>query len=173
MNWFYVPSRLFKGLAALGVGHARTPSVAGQIGGGQTFRISSRLRETKRHLHEDPFCECRPCSCVDRFADKFKHRRIDAIAERQFVALGEREQFSFWEIWLGTRLRRFFGFRIGRCGSVRLHRRTGRTSSETEFYRRIEIICGTIWLGMAERLKPFKRFQHSSNPALYLAEARC
>lgn len=173
MNQLYVASRILKGLAAHRVDDARTPSVTGQISGGQAFGVSSRLREAKRHLYENQFCECRPRSRFGRFADEFEHRRIDAIAKRQFLALGERKRFSFRQIWLGTRLWSFFSFRIGRSGSMRLHCGTGRASSEKKFYERIEIICGTIRLGMAEGLKPLKRFQNSFGGGFHLAEARC
>jgi hypothetical protein len=165
MNQAHVSSRLLSGLAALGVGDVGASSVADEVRSGQTVGVFVGLCQREGHLHENQLCERRPRSRVDRFADEIFDRRNHAAFQRQFVALGEREQSGCGQVWLGTRLRSVFRFRVGSCGSRALHRESGRASSKKRFRGRIETFCGTIRLGMARGLKPLKRFQYFSSPS--------
>ena len=162
MSQAYVPSCLLASLAALGVGHVGASSHFGQAGCIKALRVSARLRQREGHIHEDQFCERRPCSRVDRLANEPVHRSAYAAFQGQFVTLGQRAEFGRGQIRLGPWLRRVLRFGIGCCGSGELHRETGRTSPEKGFYRGIETVCRALRTGMARGLKPLKRFQYSS-----------
>jgi hypothetical protein len=164
MNETYVSSRLFAGLVAHSVGNFGTPSAANQARGSKAVRVPLRLRKGKGYSHENQLCECRPRSRSHRFANEFSHSGHDAIVKGQFFALDKRTESDPREIRLGTRLRRVFGFRIGNAGRVKLHCGSGRTSSKAKLYGRIGTICNTARLAMATRLKPLKRFQHTTEP---------
>jgi hypothetical protein len=101
MSQTYVPPFLFAGLAALGVGNTGASSVAGQACGDEAFRVFDGLCEAEEHLHEDQFCERRPRSRVDRFANESFHRGSHAIVQGRLIALDQREQSGHEQVWLG------------------------------------------------------------------------
>jgi len=158
MSQIYVSPFLFACLAASGVGNAGTLSIAGQVCGGKAFRVFGRLCEAEKHLHEDQFCKRRPRSRVNRFANKSFHRGSHAVVQGRLITLDQREKSGRGQVWLGTRLRRILCFGVRRRGSLRLHFESGGTPSETGFCRGIKIVRRTIRAGVAQRLKPLKRF---------------
>lgn len=166
MNQTYVASLLLSRLATHRVGHTGTTSTAGQAVSSKGFDASARLRQREEHLHEDQLRESRSRSRVDRFADKSLHRGHDAVAQGQFVALDQRTEPRRGQVRLGTRVWSVLGFGVRRCRSVRLHRQSGRTSSEARLCRRIETVRRTLWAGVAkgQGMKLLKQF-HSPRAA--------
>lgn len=155
----YVRIFLFPGLAAPCLGHIGTTSVVDEGVCPEAFIVSPRLRSTKKHLHENQLREPRSCSCFDRLAYPSLHRGDYAITERWIFTLGQRTEFGAWKIRLGSRIWSFFGIRVRCFASSKLYCQTTGTPSKEKFHRRTEVICRTARIGMAERLKPLKRFQ--------------
>jgi len=155
----YVRSFLFARLASPCLGHTRTPTVAGEERCAEVVGISSRLRQPKRCLHENQFRESRSRSRINRPSNAVFYRRNHATLQGRFVTLAKRAELDSRKVWMGSWLRGFLGIRVQRSRRDQLYRQTRGTSPKEGLCRGTEIICRTARTGMAERLKPLKRFQ--------------
>ena len=61
----------------------------------------------------------------------------------------KRKQLGAGQVWLGTRLRCFFGISLRYRGSRQLRRDSGRAPSETRLHGRIEIAGRALWAEVA------------------------
>jgi hypothetical protein len=170
MNQAYVRPLILASLVAPGVGDVGASSVAGQARSGEALGASARLRQRQGHLHEDQLREPGSRSRVDRSTDESGYRRHDATLQRQFVALGERAESRHWQVRLGTRVGCFLGFGVRHCGSLRLHRESGRTSSEEGFCRGTEAVRRALRAGVAEGqgMKLLKQLHSATAPCTWL-----
>jgi hypothetical protein len=158
----YVSPCIFAGLVARGLVDVGTPSFARKARGSKAFEASARLRKAKGDLHEDQLRERRPCSCVDRFANATFNRRHDATVKRQFISLGERTKSGAGQVWMGARIRSLLSVTIRDRRSLGIHSRPGGTPSTERLRRRTKAVCRAIRTGVAQGLKPLKRFPMAS-----------
>src|SRR5438445_13525076 len=58
------------------LGNTQSRETAEQSRCGPRIRLPHRVRRERPHLHEDQFCKCRSCACVDRSSNSLTIEKV-------------------------------------------------------------------------------------------------
>jgi hypothetical protein len=116
-------------LDSCNLGNSESGENAQQNRRSRRIELPSGVRRKRGHLHEDQFCKCRSCACVDRSSNSAHNRKGGATAKRKFLALDQFQQLGHGQIRLEQRLWRILGIGIKFGSSSAIHRKPRGTSS--------------------------------------------